>query len=332
MKRKITILTAIATFFMMGSTLNAQNHYCVQSSDGESHILTIDISDGSLVDSVGVQFSNYTAGIDGFNGMSQDPISGDLFVVLKDLNGDRHLGTIDPVSGDISSLGILNFSASSIAFDASGVLYATDGGGSTSLYTVSTTDGTSTLFYDFASSGDDGEAICVNTTDGLLYRYDGGSDGNFSTLDLGTTTETSIATLSGLDTWGGALYYNVASNDFTLAMGEFFYNVTAAGVATELSDITALGLSGSFKGIHKVDYSSVSSLEGDSDYMVFPNPSNGVVNIDTDKEFTLEVFDVTGSVIQNHSNVSSVKIETPGVYFFNFTEGNVTSTQKVIIK
>ncbi|MCH2230365.1 MAG: T9SS type A sorting domain-containing protein [Crocinitomicaceae bacterium] len=70
----------------------------------------------------------------------------------------------------------------------------------------------------------------------------------------------------------------------------------------------------------------------ETEFNVFPNPSNGIVNIDFNKAFTIEIVDVAGNIVQKRSNVSSVKIEIPGVYFFNFTENNTVKTQKVIVK
>ena len=331
MKRKITILTAIASFFMMGS-LNAQNHYCVQNNSGEAHLVTFDVSNGSLTDSIGVHFSNVQDDVKGFSGMAQDPTTGDIYVIVHDSSNVRHLGTIDVVSGDITAIGSLNINTSGLAIDGSGTIYCMEGDGSSDLYTLDATTAAETLFYTWDDQFQDSEAIAVNTTDGLLYRYDGEEDGSFYSLNLTTLVEDSIAAFSGVDTYGGALYYNAENNDFTLAQGEFFYHVTTAGVLTELSDITSLSWSGNFKGIVKVDYTGLTSVDAISEYAVFPNPSNGIVNIETNNEFTLEVVDVAGNVIQEHTNVSSIKIETPGVYFLNFTENNTVTTQKVIVK
>lgn len=253
MKSKITLFAALASFLFAGSNVIAQTYHCVQNNSGEAHIVAFDISTGTLIDSVGVQFTNVAnAGIEGFSGMCQDPVSGDVYVIAhEDVSSNRHLGTIDLFTGDVTSVGILNMTSASMCFDGAGTLYINEGQGSANLYTVSTTDATETLFHTWATSDNDGEALAVNTTDGLLYRYGGGSDGVFMSLDLTTLTETTITTLSGVDTWGGALYYDADNNDFTFASGEFFYNLTTGGTLTTLSDITALNWNGNFKGIHK---------------------------------------------------------------------------------
>ncbi len=187
----------------------AQNHYCVQSPDGETHLLTIDISHGMQIDSIGVQFTSTGNGVDGFNGMAKDPTTGEIYVSVKDDNSDRRLGILDPTTGNITSLGVLTINNSSISFDATGTLYAMNGAGSTSLYTLNKTTGAATLFHDWTSPGDDGEVICVNTTDGLMYRYDGGPDGNLMTLNLTTMAEATIDSCTGLDTWGGGVLQRI---------------------------------------------------------------------------------------------------------------------------
>lgn len=333
MKKHFTIFTALTAFIMLGTTSYSQNFYCVQSPDGEAHILTIDISDGTLIDSVGVNITNDVDGVDGFNGMAKDPISGNIYVIVKDASGDKHLGTINPVSGDITSVGLVSLPVSSIAFDAVGNLYGMRGSGSTELHSIDKTDGTNIKIHDFVTAGDDGEAISVNTTDGLLYRYDGGSSGTLTTLNLTSFVETDILTLSGIDTWGPALYYNNVSNDFILAAGATFYTLATNGTTTELGNISALSYPGNFKGIVPVgDPNSVESNQMFADINVYPNPSTGNLIISTDKKYNLEVLDLTGKVIQKHYNASSINIETAGVYFLRFTNLNNSFVQKVIIK
>ena len=144
--------------------------------------------------------------------------------------------------------------------------------------------------------------VITNPNDSVLFNISGSFQivsGNEYTVEFNSGT---FPMLGGADYIGGDAF--LAGNNTGL---DFLFDIKVAQHAS----------------INSVDF---------SEFYLYPNPSNGTVNIDTDKEFTLEVVDVAGNVIQEHSNVSSIKIETPGVYFLNFTENNTVTTQKVIVK
>ena len=331
MKVKTTLLTAFASMLMLSSISYSQNYYCVRSTDADASLLTVDVSNGNLIDSIGVSIVGSMYGVDGFNGMAEHHSTGDIYVAIKDQNGDRQLGIINPMNGEITSIGIIDFKCSSITFDGNGVLYGMAGDDSTALYTISTVDATSNLIYQYSSAGNDGEGICVNTTDGLLYRYDGGSYGALTSLDLGTLTETFIDSLENIDTWGPGLYYDAFSNDFTMAAGDTYYKISTTGVVTLLGDVVVHNWDGSFKGLVKINYANLND-ENESPITVYPNPSSGNVAIETDMNYSLDVVNISGQVVQSHNNAKNISIETPGVYFLRFTGENGTSVKKIVIK
>ncbi|MCD4791759.1 MAG: T9SS type A sorting domain-containing protein [Bacteroidales bacterium] len=67
---------------------------------------------------------------------------------------------------------------------------------------------------------------------------------------------------------------------------------------------------------------------------IYPNPSNGVFNVNVENNFNLEVFDITGKVINTQvlTGNSTVEINTAGVYFFRFSNENGSVTQRVIVQ
>ena len=67
---------------------------------------------------------------------------------------------------------------------------------------------------------------------------------------------------------------------------------------------------------------------------VFPNPSNGIFNVTTDENVTLEVLDITGKVINtlNISGNTQVELDNAGVYFFRFSNENGSAVNRVIVK
>ncbi len=116
-------------------------------------------------------------------------------------------------------------------------------------------------------------------------------------------------------------------------MGETFYNIKTDGTLTTLGDIAALSYNGNFKGILPRSSASTNELNQVLDmFKVYPVPSTGTIKIETNQEFKLEVVDVAGSVVQNHSNVKTISIEKAGVYFLRFIEADKVYVQKVVTK
>lgn len=332
MRKKITFLSSFIVMLLIGTASYGQNYYVVQSPDGEAHFLTIDISNGTIVDSIGVSFTNVTASVNGFNGMAYDYTTGEIYVAVKADNSNRYLGTINPANGEITTVGTFAFNCSSITFDAAGNLYGMVGNDGTALYAVDKTDASETLIYNYSTFGDDGEGIAVNTADGLLYRYDGGSNGTVTTLDLTTFTETNVATLANIDTWGPGLCYNVWTNNFVMAAGETFYQLETNGTVTELGNIGSLGWSGDFKGLVPVTALSVNEEMISDEVLIYPNPTTGNFNIEVTGEYTLEVVDATGRSIDFTQNGNSVSIKDKGVVFVRITQGNTQTTKKLVIQ
>ena len=236
---------------LIASSSFAQDFWCVQKN--REHLLTVDISNGTITDSIGVSAANIaTNPIAGFQGMAQHPSTGDVYVLFKDDIATRYLGTMDMVTGIITTIAATTSDLATIAFDPTGVLYAMEGAGSTQMYTLNIATGAETAFHNYASSSSDGEALAFNTTDNLMYRYGGGSDGDWVSLNLGTLAEVTISTMSGLDTWGGALAYRSGQNKFVLGLGETFYDVLPNGTTTTLGDVTASNFgTADFKGMVK---------------------------------------------------------------------------------
>ncbi|EDM44146.1 hypothetical protein SCB49_11162 [unidentified eubacterium SCB49] len=69
--------------------------------------------------------------------------------------------------------------------------------------------------------------------------------------------------------------------------------------------------------------------------VVYPNPSNGVINIKTQDAYSLEIFDLLGRSISTQeidgpTSINSINV--PGTYFLHFSGQNKTLVKKVIIK
>jgi hypothetical protein len=69
-------------------------------------------------------------------------------------------------------------------------------------------------------------------------------------------------------------------------------------------------------------------------FTIFPNPSNGLFNINVENTMTLEVYDITGKIIHTQllNGASSLQINDAGMYFIRFTNEEGSSVQKVVVK
>ena len=75
----------------------------------------------------------------------------------------------------------------------------------------------------------------------------------------------------------------------------------------------------------------ISSFQlSDFNIQLFPNPSTEQVFIKADKNFILQISDVTGRIISVQENIESIYLPK-GIYFFNFMVDEYRFTEKVII-
>jgi len=67
---------------------------------------------------------------------------------------------------------------------------------------------------------------------------------------------------------------------------------------------------------------------------VYPNPSNGIFNINVKDTYNLEITDITGRVINSRilTGNTSIELNTAGIYFLRFSNENGSYTQKVIVQ
>ncbi len=84
---------------------------------------------------------------------------------------------------------------------------------------------------------------------------------------------------------------------------------------------------------------STEDLENQTEINVYPNPSEGVVNIDYDRSEVafekLNIYNHSGQVVQSvegNENMNSVSIENPGVYILRFENRSETVIKKVVIQ
>ncbi|MBI4638975.1 MAG: hypothetical protein HY727_21770 [Candidatus Rokubacteria bacterium] len=222
--------------------------YSVASSDDLLRV--IDPTTGATLSSVPMTLSGAT--VEKALGLATHPATNQLWAILKLLgNPLRELAIVDPATGVATSIGNTGDSFAGIAFDCDGRLFGVTGDGASTpetLFTLSTTDATPTLFASLGR-GDDGETIAFNPDDGRLYHASGHvgdydpvfDDGViFESLDLSVTPVVDIPIGSPLtDGEVRALTFWESEGVFLWkqgSSGDPLFRVTPAGVATTVGN------------------------------------------------------------------------------------------------
>jgi len=321
-----------------------------------SDLFTVSVSSGTIASSVTTSVINIAQNpIEGFQGMAQHPITGEVYVLFKDSDSNRYIGRLNTTNGEIITVAQTDSSLASIAFDASGVLYAmqgSSGGGNTQqMQTVDIYTTPETAFHTFTNtSGGDGDALVFNTTDNLMYRYDGDSSGEFISLNLDTLAESVISTTSGLDSYGGALAYRQGQNKFLLGLGSTLYDLLADGTISTISSIAEFD-SGTYnggwsetyiKGLVKVSSSTAGINDlTKTNISIYPNPTNNIINVnlvEVNSPTNYSLYSIDGKMIgdNNMVNNNSFSIDLTdmaiGIYILKIKSENSTNTFKIIKK
>jgi len=166
-------------------------------------------------------------------------------------------------------------------------------------------------------------------------------------LDKPIVTETSIKSLQTLD-----LYF-MSESDITNPVE---WTSVATGIAFDIVNYTdtdnwppaesgnyVYGIIANYDdGTSETTFSNVlSATVGVNNIIernvnIFPNPSNGIINIYVNEElYDLEVIDITGRIVlkENLTKSSQLQINNKGLYLFRLTNINgVITEKKVIIK
>ncbi|MCH2225939.1 MAG: T9SS type A sorting domain-containing protein [Crocinitomicaceae bacterium] len=124
----------------------------------------------------------------------------------------------------------------------------------------------------------------------------------------------------------------VSGNQYTVEFNSGTFPMLGGGSYTG-GDAFHTGNNTQLDFLFDIEVAQPLSLESlnQSKFNLYPNPSVGKVKISTDRDFKLEIVNLNGTVIQHHENVKEISINTSGVYFFRFIEGEIVTVEKVII-
>jgi hypothetical protein len=171
-KRFIAGLSSILMSAAISQPASADYLYGLDAWE-ENLLWIIDPADGSTI---GAHQVNLDSGnIDTQNGMAVDPTTGDMYAVIAvNSNFNRTLMSLDPETGNATSIGTLAVPFAAIVFDENGTLYGASGNSNSiaaddrnALFEIDPTDASITRICKFANTNQ-GHALAYG--DGLLYH------------------------------------------------------------------------------------------------------------------------------------------------------------------
>ena len=214
------------------------------------------VSDFSFVSTISITSSQGT--VTGCNGLSRDPVTGDIYAMLKVGAPGRVLHTLDPLTGIATPIGDTGDNVANIAWDATGsTLYGVTGDGaatSEGLFTVDPTTGVLTQVAALGA-GSDGESIAFNPNDGLVYHFSGrDTNGAFESLDPNNGFAlTSIGFIGTVPDEVFSSRWDAGANAFVITnLDQEVWTVATDGTSTNLGLSTSNGTTGQagyYKGV-----------------------------------------------------------------------------------
>lgn len=151
--------------------------------------------------------------VTGTNGIARNPLTDEIFVIFKQSGTTgRLLAKFNPLNGVYTIVGNLGDNFSSITFASDGKLFGVTGDGATvpeTLYRIDTATAAKTLVTALGN-GADGEIICYNPTDNMLYHWSGSSPVVYEKVDTAGLLVTNIPIIgaSSGETFGACYYGN----------------------------------------------------------------------------------------------------------------------------
>ena len=170
--------------------------------------------------------------ITGINAIAKHPVTGVLYVVAKQAaTVGRTLGTLNLMTGNVNILGNLGDNFATLTFNGNNTLLGVTGDGATTpetLYRINIANANKTLVAALGM-GDDGEVICYNPTDNMIYHWSGNTTVFMEKFDTSATTFTPIP-ISGTPSGETFGMVHVSGNLFIGSnINESFNHWTAGG-------------------------------------------------------------------------------------------------------
>jgi hypothetical protein len=232
MKKIFTLFVLLACF---GFEANAQSvTRLIGSSPFQDSLWVFDTTNFNVIRRLGPTPSS-GGSLTGMNGIAMNQSTGQIFVVCKQsaVTG-RVLGVLNPLTGLVTIVGNLGDNFSSITFNGNNTLLGVTGDGATvpeTVYRIDQANANKTLLRTMGN-GADGEVICYNATDNMIYHWSGNGTIVYEKMDTSGVTVTGIpiiGTTNG-ETFGACF---IGNNKFiTSNISSRFQNFYANGTVT----------------------------------------------------------------------------------------------------
>ena len=245
--------------------------YTVSALLSDNQLRVVNPLNGATMGSVPITLSG-NATLLGVVGLSRDPMTGKLWALLVTdttgrcqggLGGGKSLlASIDPATGNATSVGNTGECFAGLAFAPDGTLYAVTGDGADipeALYTLNKTTLVRTLVTALGN-GNKGESIGFNPDDGLVYHASGDTDQVFESVNPNTLAVTNIPQSGAAHAEVRALTY-LGQNTFLMVDYRSLYTITTGGLVTLLGNMDSLD--GVVKGLAFVP-KAPADLDGDA--------------------------------------------------------------------
>jgi len=173
--------------------------------------------------------------ITGTTALAAHPVTGQVFTVQKQSStSGRTLGTLNPLTAVVTIIGNLGDNFSSITFNGNNTLLGVTGDGATTpetVYRIDQTNATKTLLRTLGA-GADGEVICYNPGDNMVYHWSGNGTVVYEKFDTSGVTVTGIPIIGSTngETFGAV---SIGGNKFlTSNISASFNRFNTAGNVT----------------------------------------------------------------------------------------------------
>jgi hypothetical protein len=261
--------------------------------------------------------------------------------------------TVDP-SGNTYVAGYFN---GTVDFDPGTAVFNLTSGSSRNIFTLKLdVNGNLAWANSFQGTSTDFPKSIVLDAVGNVY-----STGGFKgTTDFDPGTATSNCTANGLYDWylskmdasgnfirvthlggtgdeaGYAMAIDASGNIYSTG---YFVGTTDFDPGSSTMNLTSVGTGDSF--IHKMsqDLSGIVENRNDSHFHAYPNPTNGMINISSERPLNnaqIKVLDIQGKLIENKSNlhgnhfVADISDQANGIYFIQIIETGQVSRMLVV--
>ena len=181
---------------------------------------------------------------------------------------------------------------------------------------------------------------------------EGGTDCKMQIVSLGdgATTTWEIINIAGDVVYSGGPYSNDSQEVVMLPLVEDCYEIQVtdtSGNGTSILTLvdgsnTRLFRSTKDFGAETKGSFKTNELLGVDDLLqetisLYPNPTNGIVNIENAEGFQIEVYNLLGKVILSKANIANKEVInltnlTSGVYYIKLQNENTTEVKKVVVK